>query len=340
MAAAITKLYRKLSGANREDLKSTYSTLAADGSLARAPDLVLVDGAIWDACPEPLGSRLHPALAEHRAIAGMCRKFDDDKWVRDAAGRAAAGTIEESERLALYRRILEHGLALSRSALAAIRSAPVVKDHRGSWKAPDELLDVKGSGGKLLLSFLSGPSAELGARPELLKRLRVRTEPTGADVIEFASAVAGRPEFADRFERWLQRNVSLVSGGTAKALASIPFLRSVAGTIEAPEDLYLDTALNRLCIKDQSCLVAGNASPLYRRLKLGELPGFDVLLKTLEAARNAGEPPPRPDILYAELAAALVREKRKRSDLEDEEVIWTPEGYHRPGDVVVGYRAT
>lgn len=335
MAAALTKLSRRLSKPNREDLRDTESTLADDGTLAQAGELVLVDEAMWDTCPEPASSRLHRDLSPHRAIAGLCRRFDEDQWVRAAAERAAEGRIEEEEREALYRWILEKGDHLSRGAIAAVRAAPVVRDQHKRWAAPEDLLAAKGPTGKLFLSVLSGPSPELAARPEAVKRLRLRDEVRGEDIVAFANAIAGRPALADRFEKWLHRNLRKLSAPTIKRLAGIAFLHSASETIETPEDLHLDTPLNRLCVTDRALIVGGKAGPLYRRLKLKEAPALDTLLATLAAAREAGEPPPRPDIFYPQLALAAAHERRK-SELEDEPILWTPSGYFAPAQVLVG----
>src|SRR3546814_3241601 len=87
---------------------------------------------MWDTCPEPASSRLHRDLSPHRAIAGLCRRFDEDQWVRAAAERAAEGRIEEEEREALYSWILEKGDRLSRGAIAAVRAAPVRSEEHTS----------------------------------------------------------------------------------------------------------------------------------------------------------------------------------------------------------------
>ena len=339
MAAALTKHYRRLSKENRADLRDTASTLAADGSLAPAAELVVVDPGIWDACPEPFSSRLHPSVAPYRAIARFCRRFDDDQWVKNACERASNNVIEPTEREALYRRILDHGPTLSRTAMAAVRAAPVVKDQHGRWASPEEMLCVRGPAGKLFGSVISGPSSDLLDRPELMRRLRIRDRVQGHDLVELADAIKERPALADRFERWLARNLLLLTSGTARQLAATPFLKSAAGTLAAPTELYLDTPLNRLCVNDEALIVGGRATALYRRLKVREAPAVDALLSTIESARAAGNAPPRPDILYAELAAAIAREKRARESLADEPLLWTPRGYFSPAEVIVGRQA-
>jgi hypothetical protein len=48
MAAALTELSRRLSPQNRDDLRVTRSTLAADGSLQKGTDLYPVDSSIQE----------------------------------------------------------------------------------------------------------------------------------------------------------------------------------------------------------------------------------------------------------------------------------------------------
>src|SRR5229473_5885743 len=112
MAAALTKLSRQLSNQNRKDLKETRSTLAADGSLQRAADLLLVNRAIWDVCPVPLSRRLDRKLLDFKAIANLCDPFQVGDWVRQVAERARLGTILEEEHQALYQYLLDSGLDL------------------------------------------------------------------------------------------------------------------------------------------------------------------------------------------------------------------------------------
>ncbi len=336
-AATLTRLSRKLSNPNRQDLRETPSTLAADGTLKPASELVLVDDAIWDACPEPLATRLHPILRVHTAIAKLCQEFDYDQWFRNAAARAINGTISDPEREALYGHLLERGDSLSRRAIAVARSSPIVRDQHGAWIAPDRLLALRGATGKLLYEVLSGPSLEVAARPQLLTRLRVRQTPNGDDLVFFASAVASRPELAERFERLLEANQRLLTPGTVKRLAGIRFLRTARGTIAAPEALHLDTAANRLCVGDEAAIVGGNGFALYRKLNVHQAPRLDTLLATVGRARESGQPPPAPDILYPALAAAMVRERSSRAKLEDQPLLWIWSGFRTPAEVLVGH---
>ena len=80
---------------------------------------------------------------------------------------------------------------------------------------------------------------------------------------------------------------------------------------------------------------AGNAKNLYTKLGCRSRPKAERIVQYLATLRPNGEPPPRPGTLYPELAAALKRESRP--DLyEDEEILWTGEGYNTPADALVG----
>jgi hypothetical protein len=133
MARALTTLSRHLSNANRKDLKESASTLAADGTLHAAAHLVRVETEIWEVCPAPLASRLHPELLSHKAIADLGRPFDIDTWICEAAERTGQWDIDDQELEALYRHLLAEGAQIGRKALAAVRTSPIVKDHRGDW---------------------------------------------------------------------------------------------------------------------------------------------------------------------------------------------------------------
>ena len=97
-AEALSTLAARLTRTNREDLHLTASTLTAVGDLRPAGELVRIPPAIWDFCPEPRENRLHPTLAQHRAVAGLCRGFHEQTWMLEAANRAFVGTIDEPER--------------------------------------------------------------------------------------------------------------------------------------------------------------------------------------------------------------------------------------------------
>ena len=336
MAVALTALRRRLSNANREDLRTTASTLAADGTLRAAKDLVRVAADIWNLCPEPLANRLHPRLRDLSGIAGFCQDYDETAWITQAAERAIAGTIDADERAALNARLLEPDLVLGRTNLALVRRAPVFRNQRGAWVAPDDMVALTGRTAKLLGPALSLPGRELAARPALLSRLRIRTEVDADGLVAFADHLSAEPAKAESFEKLLAGMLQKLAPAVVRRLADIPFLKSRTGALVAPASLYIDSPANRLVITDLAKLVAGSHDQLYRRLKISEFPDVDALVSIIEEAREQNIAPPRPDILYPALAVAMGREGRSKDEFDDEEILWIGKAYHRPGDVLVG----
>ena len=336
MAAALTVFSRRLSQANRDDLRSTASTLTAAGTLRPAGELVAVPPGIWNVCPEPIENRLHPALVQHRTIAGLCSRFDEQTWMVAAADRPRASKIEEVERQALYARLLDEKTHIGRRALTAIRKSPVMRNHRGEWTAPADMVMLKGEVAKFMAPVVSAPSKEMVARADLLARLRIRKSLETADLIAGAAQIAQRPERAERFERLLADNQRLIIPAAAKQLFDVPFLRGKSGVLAAPSSLHLDTTSNRICIADDSRLVAGSNDTLYRRLQVREHPSVDTLLKVIASARSRSEPPARPEIIYSAIMAGLVRERRPKFEFERDKILWVDGAYHAPADVLVG----
>lgn len=338
-AAALTTLSRRVSNLNREDLRNTASTLAADGLLKPAASLVRVDLEIWDVCPEPMESRLHRSLVGYGGIANLCTDFNEEAWMATAAAKAVAGKISEAERVALWQRILNEDVRIGRQALAAVRKSPVVRDHHGAWVHPIEMVQLKDSAARLLSSALSYPSDELIARPVALARLRIRQNLTGADLVAFARLVDGQATLAKRFEALLQKNTSLLTPSTVAALSEIKFLLAGDGSVAAPRDLHLDTQLNRMCLADPGALVGGSSEALYRRLRVHEHPTLARLVEILEASKSNGESPPRPDVLYPEIVAAIAREKLPKGYFADKPLLWASNAYYLPHAVLASHQA-
>jgi hypothetical protein len=336
MALALTKLSRRLSNANREDLRSTASTLTATGNLRPAHELVRVAPEIWEVCPEPRENRLHPSLVGHRGIAGLCHDFDEQTWMVQAADRALEGTAGEAEKEALYVRVLDERTFLGRSALTAIRKSPVMKNERGEWAAAGDMVSLKGAVAKLIAPAVSGPSKEMIARADLLLRLRIRDRLNTADLVAFAVQIQERPQSAERFETLLSDNQRLITPAAAKQLLDVSFLRAKSGVLAAPASLHLDTPANRLCISDTSRLVSGTNEALYRRLRIREHPAVETLIDMIEMARSRSEPPGRPEIIYPAIVAGLFRERRPKLEFADVPILWINGAYRSPSEVLVG----
>ncbi len=336
IATALTTLSKQLSRPNRDDLSSTASTLTAMGDLRPASELVLVPPEIWDVCPEPLENRLHSSLVQHRAISGLCRKFDEQTWIVEAADRASSGTIDEAEREVLYARVLDGKTHLGRRALTAIRKSPVVRNQRGEWTAPTDMVSLRGEVAKFMAPVVSAPSKEMAATPSLLAKLKIRNRLVAKDLVACAAQIAQRPESAERFERLLADNQRLITSAAAKQLLNVPFLLAKSGAVAAPASLHMDTSANRLSIADDARLVAGSNGALYRRLGVREHPAVDTLLQTIAKARSRSEPPALPEIIYPAIVAGLARERRPKSEFENSPILWVGGAYRAPSNVLVG----
>jgi two-component sensor histidine kinase len=146
LAVALDTVERWLSPENKADLRSTPTTLAADGSLAPGEKLQAIGPEIEQISPVPHSQRLHPALLSSKVLVKLAQHANPGVWVRGDAARATKGTIGEQEREALYRYIIKHGTQLSREVRRALRSAPVLRDQHDSWVAPGRVIipTVKG----------------------------------------------------------------------------------------------------------------------------------------------------------------------------------------------------
>ncbi|WP_262691998.1 DUF3883 domain-containing protein [Kordiimonas aestuarii] len=336
MAEALTKLWRHISKPSRVDLEASPSTLTASGKLKPANQLVLVDDTIWDACPEPLENRLHPNLIHHQAIARLCRKFDEQSWILDAAQRAIDGDIDPVEREALYAKLLSGNIVLARKILPTLKASPVLKNHRGEWVVPSEIVSLKGGLAKLFSPTVNMPSKELSRHSKLLKRLGARKNINGEDVLNFAHSLGIRPADAERFEAFLADNMALLRPSLVSSLSDLCFLRSRSGKLEAPISLHLDTTKNRRILNDDSRIVAGTRKELYRKLGVLEAPSPETLIGILSSQRALGKAPPEADLFYSALASAWLRNRKSFKLPVDEPILWVGDRYHSPEDILVG----
>lgn len=338
LAAALSAFPRRLTKQHKTDLASTASTLSATGVLCPAAKLMIVDPELWSDCPEPEENRLHPDLAQHKAISNHCRRFDEERWLIDAAKRAANAAPDDRERETLYRKLLTRSAPVSRAALSALRANPVVKNQRGEWVAPADMVNLKRPLARLLDPVIDAPSKDLLAAPTLRARLRIRETLNGTDLIRYARTLADRPEMADRFEKLLGDHLKLLTSSTVELLRDIPCLKSRSGALAAPSALHLDTPTNRLCIEDNGRIVGGANELLYRKLKLKLAPDTGTLLDIIKSHREKGTGPTRPDLLYPALVEAIRRERRSKSELADEPICWVQNSYHAPSDILIGVR--
>jgi hypothetical protein len=338
MAAALTSHQRRLTKQNKADLGNTPSTLSASGELKRAAQLMVVDPDLWFDCPEPETNRLHPRLVPFAAISNHCQAFDEEQWLVDAAGRAFTAAPDDRERETLYRKLLTRA-AISRRALTVLRNSPVVKNQRGQWVAPTDMVHLKKPLARLLDAVIDAPSKEMLNAPGLIERLRIRNKLSGSELVRFGRGLADRPDLAERFERLLTDNLKLLRTANIEELWAIPCIKARSGRVVPPSTLHFDTPTNRLCIGNNDRIVGGTNDLLYRKLRIKTAPDSETLLDIIEFHRNVWSAPARPDILYPALVAAIGRERRDKSRIAHMPICWAQNGYHAPSEILVGPRA-
>jgi hypothetical protein len=336
MGRALGVFARHLSPQNRQDLRVTPSTLAADGKLRPAKELVVVSEDLWDICPAPAAARLHRALINEPALVLLCEPFDLNAWIKAAAQRAAAGTIETEEREALYEYLLSADAELSRSALAAVRRSPVMRNQRNEWIAPDVMVILPVEQERLLNNAIHTPAAKLVTNKKLIACLRLRRKLEGGDLVAFAARLVEEPEKADAFESLLRVHSKLLSRTDVAALEQVAFLRARSGILVAPTNLHVDNPINRICAGHNDRIVAGRNKALYKHLGCRERPSVSTMLQVLSAVRDKNLPPPRPEIFYPMLVLALRAEKKPLSELVTQPVLNVGTHYHAPQGVLVG----
>lgn len=337
-AKALSAYTRKLTKQHKDDLTNTASTLTAAGELMPAAQLMIVSDDLWDDCPEPLATRLHPELIPYKAISDRCRTFNEEQWLIDAAGRAATAAPDDRERETLYRKLLTRTTPISRAALSALRNNPVIKNQRGEWVAPAAMVHLKKPLASLLDPVIDAPSHDVLKAPGLIARLRIRDALNGDDLVRYARSLVERPGMAERFEKLLIDNLKLLRPAVIEELRAIPCLKARSGQLAAPARLHLDTTANRLCIGDGDRIVGGSNELLYRKLKLNAAPGFETLLSLIERRRAEGSAPHRPALLYPALVEAMRRERRAKAEIAKMPICWVQDGYYAPLEILVGPR--
>ncbi len=329
-ATSLTMLRRRLSKANREDLGATASTLAADGQIRTARELVIVTQDMWEACPAPVGTRLHPALNSLGAISGHCEAFDLGRWVVEAADRAANGTITPTEHEAVYRHIFAPETRFPLRTLAILRRSPVVQDEDGNWVKPEDLALLPSRDAVALASVVNAPGDALRRRPDLIRRLRIRRKVIGEDFIRLAAQVEEHPHLAEGVEALLRRNMPRLTQKIVTALTGQPILRTRAGNLASPANLHLPTIVNLGCLDDLNALVAGDNQGLYAKLGCRKQPSSTTLLEIIERCRTAGTPPPQPFLFYPALVQALREEGRPAGSLAHDPILYIEGRYATP----------
>jgi hypothetical protein len=327
---------RQLTQANRSDLGEAPTTLTAAGTLA-APSqpLWVVDDAVASVSPVPMTERLHPKLAQYRTIRRLCKPFDVSAWARNVAGQAAGGTVSEEVHEALCTYLLGKPEAISRAVWPVLRRAPILRDHRGQWVSPVEMIQRRTAGAVRLEPALHFPSREITRNPALLSRLRIRSKLAGTDLVRYARIVADEPQLAESFEESLNQLRVLLTGPTVAALRSIAFLRSTRDGLVVPEDAYVRRADLLKCVGPDANFAAGRHTALHTRLGCRTQPDAADIVDFLRSLRATGEGPLHPEDVYPALLDALRRDGDP-SQLADEHILFDSGEWHAPTDVLVG----
>ena len=342
-ASALQRHSRRLSNNHRFDIKTTASTLAADGSLKAANKLIIVERGIWTGCPVAMSDRLHASLHKYRVIASACTPFDINAWIQRVAARAARQETSNSELEALYRHLLNPHVQLDRNTIASVIRSPVVKDHRGDWVSPSELVKLKKDQFSVVEPVVKAPSRELIDADFLMNRLRIRSKLRGDDLIAMAKYIVAHPSCAERFENLLRQELRLLTATTVTGLREVAFLRTMANTLAAPKNLLLPTIKNLACIDDPESFAArskNDGMSLYRKLKCRPHPTADELLGSLEVWRDEHRKPRQPSVYYTALVDALQTELGDAEFHEDEPILWVDGDYYAPSDTLVGRRVS
>jgi len=328
--------FKRLSPENRRDLRETPTTLTAVGTLAAAETLVRVSPDMWEACPEPLATRLHPILHDDLAVSRYCRPFKLTRWIEEAVNRASAGGITDTERDALYRHLLLPNTKLTSRLVGLIRKSPVIKDDKGAWARPDSLAVLPARDATALGSVVRAPAPQVRLRPGLLERLAIRRKVIAKDLVLLANEVAGEPQLAGSFEDLLRRHATLLSSKIVAALSGITFLRTRAGSLASPSRAHLPTVINLTCLSPEELLA--DDKPLYRRLSCPARPGTMILLEIVERARHTSLPPPVPEQLYPALVDALRAERQQTNSVADRPILYIDGQYVTPHATLVASR--
>jgi hypothetical protein len=336
MAKALTEVTRRLSVQNREDLRETASTLAADGAVRKASELIAVDPSIEEASVVQAFERLHPSLFGFDLIAGMCRPFSIDGWIIGIIHRLNSDEATDEERETLYRYLLEHGPTLKQRTLFRIRHASVVRNHRGEWVKPSALVSKRMRFFSVLEPVLSAPAPELENAKAFLERIRLRTTLNAEDILAFAKHVGNHPELSETFEGILVRAKKLLTPKLVNQLCQIPFLRSSTGELAAPIKLHLRTAENLACLDSEDGFVRELNPNLYRALRCAASPSSATLLVAIGRWHGQASGPKRPEALYPALVEALHRDRVSRNIHKDAAILWVDGSYQKPDAVLVG----
>ena len=324
----------RLTESHRADLLNSATTLAADGSLRALSDpLYVVDSDAWGACPLPLSQRLHPDLAGFKSLRGLSKKYDMTSWIRTTARRAQEELASDEELRALMTFILARSGSFDAGTLSLLRRSPVLLDNRGNWVEPRKITIRHAKGARELAPVLSFPAGSYAKDSELAQRLSFRSTVDGEDLVNLAEWVSAHPDMANMFEAALLRHHSLVRLGQWRRLREIKCLRTSAGALGAPQELYIKTRDVSEVLGDRAAYVEGLSRVLQEKIGCNFVPRSSDIVAAIQ--QNCQSDNPTADALYVALVEALRRERLPFTTYVNESIVWTPMGYASPSRTLV-----
>lgn len=321
----------RLSEANRGDLRTSPTTLAADGTL-RAPD------AMWNVPDSaraaiPAGEALHPSLAGSRVLARLCRRFDLSTWARETAESLQAGDGGEHERAALLQ-CVRSGAPLNARAVAAVRRAPIVTNHRGDLVAPADTVLRSARGAALVRDAVSFMPSEDENNPGFA-RLKPRVKLRPEDLVELARLVDSGDVAPAALGQAVVGLPRLLTAKAAKAIGAIRCLETASG-LASPRDTYLPGSKAAAVLGPAARIPVGVPARVLAALGSRPDPSLaDVLARLRQIRDDPGSPAPS-DALYAAALDAARRERTSLKAYSDEPLIWTDGNWHAPAQCLVG----
>ena len=336
-AQAFDTFSRKLSTANRKDLKESPTTLAENGSLqAPSKPLIVIGQSLAPAVSIPPDQRLHSSLLGYKTIAKLCQQFDIIKWVRAACVQAQEGDLPETDLLSLYKYIISNFGELDGKTVGIIKNSPVLRDHQGQWVTPTSIIKRRAPGASRLEPALHFPHRDYNGNIALAGSLNFRQQIDGNDLVNYARVVESHPNLAEDFEDTLWRFKDLLTLRIITDLSDIEFLKDSSGGITKPSAVYIRTTLTSACVGTTGVFVVGSRLDLYKQLDCMGMPRSQDIVSYLASLRDQQMPPGRPEILYPALVEVLKKEGLSEDTYKDEQIAWIGGEYVCPSDVLLG----
>lgn len=333
---ALGLLERRLSGANKIDLKTAEVMLAADNSLQAASTLWVIDEAIANIVPVPASQRLHPILHKFKAIVRLCKPYKPKEWVIQMAQSVLEGKATEVELNALYNFVVATKGHFDRATRAILRKTPTLKDHKGSWAAPTAITLRKAPGASAFEAVLRFPDPEYEKDQDLAKAFGFRKSITGQDIVNYAQLISNNPSQAHGVEEAVNKYRKYLTNKEWVALRSVPFLTSSQGGFAAAESLYMRNFLTTACLGPNAPYVTGPRKALYAQLGCMEKPRSEGILSYIKDLRLQNAGPPNADTLYRGLVEAIATEKASMNPVWSQPTIWNGYGYYEPSELLIG----